>query len=175
MALALVALLLAGGALIKNQIGELGWRTGSSGARETMTIDGCRTTHKGRNSSTECVGHGDPGSSGVTPELWQIKRPYHEYPEGTVLSVQCTPTGGCFEEGVGPAAGPVGGIALGLALFTGAAALLRLFTLMLLVHLGRRDGLALEQPFRPRRYPVIAWCVLLALTIAGSLIVTLAN
>ncbi|MFI9100343.1 hypothetical protein ACIGXA_07440 [Streptomyces fildesensis] len=173
MALALVALLLAGGALVKSQIGELGWRTGLSGARETMTIVGCRTTHKGRNSATECVGHGDPGGTGVTPEEWLIKRAFHEYPEGTVLSVRCTPTGGCFEQGVGPAAGPVGGIAIGLALLTGAAALVRLFVLMLLVHRGRRDGLALEQPYRPRRYPVIAWCALLGLTIAGSVIVTL--
>ncbi|NUP42590.1 MAG: hypothetical protein HOY76_37575 [Streptomyces sp.] len=62
-----------------------------------MTISSCSTVHHGRNSDTTCHGHGDPGSTGVTPETWQILHSPEEYAEGAVVSVHCTLGGTCTE------------------------------------------------------------------------------
>lgn len=109
-----------GGSLALSSTGDLADQLGLHGRPLLhMRIDGCHEVGRYRNRHTNCYGYGSPGTSGVTPEMWMIAHADQNYTPGTVLPVHCTPTGGCEATGVGPAAGDVAGLAVGLLLLGG--------------------------------------------------------
>ncbi|MFJ5927482.1 hypothetical protein ACIQF6_33305 [Kitasatospora sp. NPDC092948] len=66
-----------------------------------MTVTHCETTRRTQHATTDCVGIGRPGSSGVTTGTWRYDDTPDEYAIGAVVTVRCTPDGTCNRPTVG--------------------------------------------------------------------------
>ncbi|MEV7215494.1 hypothetical protein AB0O31_20660 [Kitasatospora cineracea] len=148
--LALLFVSLLGGTLAYGAAGNLGYQTGWRGTpRLAMTIDSCSSHGSGRNVVHACFGHGDRGSADTVDGEWLLDDLSHGYPRGTVLSVRCSPTGGCVEIGAGRVAADVAKLLFGLWLATltpGAG--LALLSVRRNERPGRTPRSGLSLPFR---------------------------
>ncbi len=148
--LALLFVSLLGGTLAHGAAGDLGYQTGWRGTpRLAMTIDSCSSHGSGRTLVHACFGHGDRGSADTVDGEWLLDDLSRSYHRGTVLSVRCSPTGGCVEIAADRMTGDVAKLLFGLWLATAAPGIgLALLSVRRNERPGRTPRTGLSLPFR---------------------------
>ncbi|MEU5385092.1 hypothetical protein [Kitasatospora cineracea] len=148
--LGLLLVSLLGGTLAYDAAGDLGYQTGWRGTpRLAMTIDSCSAHGSGRTRMYACFGHGDRGSADTVDGEWLLDDLSRSYHRGTVLSVRCSPAGGCVEIAADRMAGDTAKLLFGLWLVTATPGLgLALLSVRRNERPGRTPRTGLSLPFR---------------------------